>query len=229
MDFVRKQDDIGIVVIGVFNPTVITPKWMYEKNIISDEEWNGQDRNIIVSPPGTQYKFGSIGFLSQPNRIQVTSTDIADAGRIKRMARDILLSYGEAELSAIGINAGLLFSFNTLEDSDKFGNYFSSLNNLNSFVDGSKLKTIIFEGQNEATAETPKVQVNISSIGNEQRIIRSRSAGEAPAQITVPVCSININNHFNIKSQEEAFDVFDRSEEIQASFRSKYQSLFEAI
>lgn len=229
MDFVRKQDDIGIVVIGKFDPTIITPKWMYEKVIISDDEWNGQDRNIIVSPPGTQYKFGSLGFLCQPNRIQVTSTDIADAGRVKRLARDILLSYGEAELSAVGINAGLLFSFNSLDDSDKFGNYFGFLEHFGSFVEGGKLRTIIFESQNEASAANPKVQVNISSIGKEPRVIRFTRVGEAPSQIMVPVCSININNHFIINTQEEAFDIFDRSEEIQAEFRSNYQLLFDFI
>lgn len=229
MNFVRKQDDIGIVVLGNFNPTVITPKWMYEKGVITEVEWNDQNRNIIVSIPETQYKFGSISFLSKPNRIQLTSTDIADAGRITRMAHDTLLAYGDTQLGAVGINAGLLFYFNSREDSDVFGEYFSHLDHMGSFVDGGKLRSIVFEGQNDADAETPKTQITIASVGTETIEFKAKKKGEKNTKIEVPLCSININNHFIISKQEEACAIFERSEELQAEFRYKYQKLFESI
>lgn len=228
MEFVRRQDDIGIVVVGNFDPTRITPKWMYEQQIISEEEWNGQDRNIIVSPPGSQFRFGSVNFLSQQSRIQMTSTSIADSGRLKRMAQSILIANGETELRAVGVNAGLLFTFRSVEDSDRFGDYFSHIDHMNTFMDGGKLREIIFESQGEPTSEIPKSSVTIASVNSETTVIRGIN-GEPDTRITVPVCTININNHFVVTNQEEAFSIIDRAEVLHEGFREKYQRMFAAI
>ncbi len=40
MDIIQHQQNIGIVVVGNFDPTKLTPKWLYELNIITAVQVN---------------------------------------------------------------------------------------------------------------------------------------------------------------------------------------------
>ena len=230
MNIFQRQQNIGIVVVGEFDPTKLTPKWLYELNIITADEWNGQERNLLVSNPVTKFKFGQIEFLSQPSRIQLISTDITESNHLVNMALNILNNYGETEYKAVGINAGLLFTFANSNDSFKFGQYLGQLQAMNVFFEDSRLRSVTFENNQQATAETPKTSILIQAEDAfEKRNVPVDPQKQLPAKDYVPVCSMQINNHFVVDSQEQALNVIRRAEVLHNEFREKVDIFFRGI
>lgn len=230
MDIIQRQQNIGIVVVGNFDPTKLTPKWLYELNIITAEEWNGQERNLLVSNPITKFKFGQIEFLSQPSRIQLISNDIAESNHLVNMTLNILNNYGNTDYKAVGINAGLIFTFANSNDSLKFGQHLGQLQSMNMFFDDSRLRSVTFENNQQATAETPKVSILIQA---EEMAEERNKPADNPQKVQekeyVPVCSMQINNHFIIGSLEQAINVVSRAEVLHNEFREKSEIFFRGI
>lgn len=223
MEIFERQKNIGIVVVGNFDPTKLTPKWLYELNIITAEEWNGQERNLLVSNPITKFKFGEIEFLSQPNRIQLISSDISQSNHLVNMTINILNNYPETTYKAVGLNAGLVFTFKNSEDSLKFGQHLGHMEAMKGFFGDPRLKSVIFENNQTPTADTPKASIQIQS----EDIAEERGSKEEKE--LVPVCSIQINNHYVVSTKEEALKVISKAEVLHSEFRDKYSVFFKGI
>lgn len=230
MNVIKRNENVSIVVVGNFDPTKLTPKWLYELNIITADEWNGQERNLLVSNPITKFKFGEIEFLSQPNRIQLISNDISESNHLVNMTNNILNNYCDTIYKAVGINAGMAFTFANSDDSFRFGQYLGHLEALNTFFDDPRLRTVTFESNQKATADIPKVSIQIQAenIAEERNIAAENGQTELDHDL-VPVCSIQINNHFEIESKEEALNVINRAEVLHNEFREKCNSFFRNI
>lgn len=230
MDIIQRQQNIGIVVVGKFDPTKLTPKWLYELNIITADEWNGQERNLLVSSPITKFKFGQIEFLSQPNRIQLISNDISQSNHLVNMTMNILNNYGDTEYKAVGINAGLLFTFANSDDSYRFGEHLGQLKAMNIFFEDPRLRSVTFESNQQATAETPKTIIIIQS---EDAAEPRNKPVNCPQNDTekewVPVCSMQANNHFVIETREQAIQIVSRAEVLHNEFREKAETFFRGV
>lgn len=230
MDIFQRQENVGIVVVGNFDPTKLTPKWLYELNIITADEWNGQERNLLVSNPITKFKFGEIEFLSQPNRIQLISNDISQSNHLVNMVTNILNNYDETEYKAVGVNAGLIFTFLNSDDSMKFGKYLGHLEAMNLFFGDPRLRSVTFEDNQVATAQTPKTSIQIQAEDfTEERKHKVKGATEDSDKDYVPVCSMQINNHFAVETKNQALDVISRAEVLHNEFREKYTTFFRGI
>lgn len=230
MDIIQRQQNIGIVVVGNFDPTKLTPKWLYELNIITAEEWNGQERNLLVSNPITKFKFGQIEFLSQPSRIQLISNDVSQSNHLVNMTMNILKSYGETELKAVGVNAGVLFTFANSDDSLHFGQYLGQLQAMNIFFDDPRLRSVTFEDNQQPTSEKPKTSIIIQAEESaEERKKTTAGPKEEPEKDFVPVCSMQVNNHFVVENMDQALNVVSRAEVLHNEFREKTDSFFRSI
>ena len=230
MDIIQRQQNIGIVVVGNFDPTKLTPKWLYELNIITAEEWNGQERNLLVSNPITKFKFGAIEFLSQPTRIQLISNDISQSNHLVNMTLNILNNYGDTEFKAVGINAGLLFTFANSDDSYHFGEYLGQLQAMNMFFDDPRLRSVTFESNQQATAETPKTSIIIQAEeAAEPRNKPVENAKGSTEKDWVPVCTMQANNHFVVETKEQALQVVNKAEVLHNEFREKAEYFFRGI
>lgn len=230
MDIIQRQQNIGIVVVGNFDPTKLTPKWLYELNIITAEEWNGQERNLLVSNPITKFKFGQIEFLSQPSRIQLISNDIAESNHLVNMTMNILNNYGDTDYRAVGVNAGLLFTFANSDDSLHFGQYLGQLQHMNAFFEDTRLRSVTFENNQQPTAETPKTSIIIQAEdAAEERRRPAENPQDAPENDYVPVCSMQINNHFVVATKEQTLQVVGRAEVLHNEFREKAAIFFREI
>lgn len=230
MDVIQRQQNIGIVIIGDFNPTKLTPKWLYELNIITPDEWNGQERNLLVSNSITKFRFGMIEFLSQPNRIQLTSNDISQSNHLVNMAMNILNHYDETEYRAVGINAGLIFTFANSDDSLLFGQYLGHLKVMNTFLNEPRLRSVTFEDNREPTFEIPKTSLLIKSEDTaEKRRRPALNPHDQDVDDYVPVCSMQMNNHFVIETKEQALQVISRAEILHNEFREKSSAFFRGI
>lgn len=230
MDIIQRQQNIGIVVVGNFDPTKLTPKWLFETNIITSEEWNSQERSLIVSNPITKFKFGEIEFLSQPNRIQLISKDISQSNHLVNMTLSILDKYGPTNYRAVGINAGLIFTFNNSEDSYRFGQHLGHLQAMNTFFGDARLRSVTFENNQQPTAETPKTSILIQSEDEtEERNKTADNPQIVSEKETVPICSMQINNHFVVDSIEQASQIVSRAEVLHNEFKEKAVTFFRSI
>jgi len=230
MDIIQRQQNIGIVVVGNFDPTKLTPKWLYELNIITAEEWNGQERDLLVSKPITKFKFGLIDFLSQPSRIQLISNDISQSNHLVNMTMNILNNYDDTELKAVGINAGLLFTFANTKDSYRFGEYLGRLKVMNQFFDDPRLRSVTFESNQQATAGTPKTSIIIQAEeATEARNKHADNQQDGTEKDWVPVCSMQANNHFVVETKEQVLEIVSRAEVLHNEFREKAEIFFRGI
>lgn len=230
MNIIQRQQNIGIVVVGTFDPTKLTPKWLYELNIITAEEWNGQERNLLVSNPITKFKFGQIEFLSQPNRIQLISNDITQSNHLVNMTINILKNYGETEIKAVGINAGLTFTFATSDDSLRFGQSIGHLPVMNMFLGDPRLRSVTFEDNQQPTADTQKTTIIIQAEeAAEERRKPAENPKDEPQKDYVPICTMQVNNHFVVETIEQALQVVSRAEVLHNEFREKAEIFFRGI
>ena len=68
------QDDISIVILGNFTPGKLSPKWLLSNGVITHEEWEEQDEDLIVAPPTSRFHLGnSLEWSCDESRIQVRS------------------------------------------------------------------------------------------------------------------------------------------------------------
>jgi len=230
MDIIQRQQNIGIVVVGNFDPTKLTPKWLYELNIITAEEWNGQERNLLVSNPITKFRFGQIEFLSQPSRIQLISNDVSLSNHLVNMTMNILKNYGETKLKAVGVNAGVLFTFANSDDSLRFGQYLGQLQAMNAFFGDPRLRSVTFEDNQQPTADIPKTSIIIQAEETaEERQKPADNPNDEPKQDFVPVCSMQVNNHFVVETMDQALKVVSRAEVLHNDFREKTELFFRNI
>ena len=160
--------------------------------------------------------------------MQLSSSNIADSGRLKRMVRSIVLAYDDTEISAIGINAALDFTYHSLEDSHLLAQYFCRFDNLGEFFERPKLSSLKFESQNEATVDTPQKIITISGIG-QSAFPKLNQRGEVVGENIIPVCNININNHFVVSTKDEVLVALEQTEVLHAEFREIYQRMFSRL
>lgn len=223
-----RDNNIGIVIRGDFKNERLSPKWLLNKGVISEEEFISQSEDCIINQNELRYSIGTMNLVCDPTRVQIISTDISQSGRLSRMMSDILIASGEVGLRSVGINAGVLFTFTSIKDTIKFGRHFGMLDNLRSFMEEPRLRTVVFEDNLEANADKPRVTIKLASLENIV-IELPKKDGTVEKQENVPLCTLEINNHFAIDNKEKAIELFKQAEQYHVEFREKYKQLFGGV
>jgi len=102
---------MSVVVPGEYDPLLITPRWLREKDLIGAEDYDSYGIEIISSG-GTVVSFGSIVLRVLPDTLQVSTDAPDDAEAVRDLAAGILLSMPRdtAGISAMGINRAVHFA-----------------------------------------------------------------------------------------------------------------------
>lgn len=228
MNIEIRENNIGIVVRGDFQTIKTTPKFLLSKGVITQDEFISQGDDCLVTPNEIKYNLGVMSIVCDPTRIQVTSNDISLSGRILRMVSDILTIAGDVKLVSVGLNAGVFFTFNNIKDTLKFGQYFGMLNNLKPFMDDPRLRTVVYEDNVKANAETPKVTIKLAALETITVDI-PQTDGQVKSEGDIPLCTLDINNHFAVNNRDEALPLIQQAEFYHSEFRDKYHQIFRAI
>lgn len=223
-----RENNIGIVVRGDFIKIKITPKVLLSKGIISQEEFVDQSDDCVISPSEMKYNLGGIQYVCDPTRIQVTSNDISLSGRLIRLVSGILSIEENVKLVSVGLNAGVLFTFNNLKDTLTFGQHFGMLGNMKPFMEAPRLRTVVYEDNIKANAVNPKVTIKLTALETITVEIPQKD-GQIKTEGDIPLCTFDINNHFAVKNHEEALHLIKQAEFYHAAFRDKYSQVFRAI
>lgn len=97
------SDAMAVVVLGEFDPLLITPRWLRQADLIAAEDYESYVTDVI-SPNVTVVKFGSIQLKVLTTSLEVTTEAAVDLEVARDLAAGILLSKGAPRVSAMGIN-----------------------------------------------------------------------------------------------------------------------------
>ncbi|WP_105973726.1 hypothetical protein [Streptomyces geranii] len=103
------SDTLAVVVLGEFDPLVVTPRWLRQMDLIGAEDYESY-RTDLISSNGTLVHLGSIDLKVLPDTLEVKTDAIDDVEVARDLAAGILLSSGTPRISAMGINRVVHFS-----------------------------------------------------------------------------------------------------------------------
>lgn len=113
-----------IVIVGDFNPAIITPDWLSSKGLIGEEDLQICRESIQQVAKSKVMVFESKWFRLQAfaNQLSVATLDGATP-RIADLAASILALLPETPVQAFGLNFDANFKIIKLDDYHKFGDY----------------------------------------------------------------------------------------------------------
>ncbi|MFF3710020.1 hypothetical protein [Streptomyces phaeochromogenes] len=103
------SDATAIVVLGEFDPLLVTPRWLRQMDLIGAEDYESYEVELISSKASV-VNFGSIQIKVVPGTLEVNTEAVSDVEAARDLAAGILLSGGTSSISAMGINRTVHFS-----------------------------------------------------------------------------------------------------------------------
>ncbi|WP_427922138.1 hypothetical protein [Streptomyces sp. cg40] len=103
------SDVMTVVVLGEFDPLLVTPRWLRQMDLIGPEDYESYVIELI-SPSVTAVSFGSIQLKVTPENLEITTEAVNDVEAARDLAAGILLSGGTSKISAMGVNRLVHFS-----------------------------------------------------------------------------------------------------------------------
>jgi hypothetical protein len=96
-------DGAAIVIRGGFSPKRMTPKWLADQGLISVQDVEDVEYDILV-PDVAVYTAGWVRCQLQSESMELTCLDPADFERLRDLAVGILRSLPDLKVSLLGIN-----------------------------------------------------------------------------------------------------------------------------
>ncbi|MFD6874718.1 MULTISPECIES: hypothetical protein [unclassified Streptomyces] len=103
------SDTMTMVVLGEFDPLLVTPRWLRKMDLIGVEDYESY-RIELITPNATVVNFGAIQLKVLPDTLEVSTDAVSDVEVARDLAAGILLSEGASTIGAIGINRMVHFS-----------------------------------------------------------------------------------------------------------------------
>lgn len=105
------SDTMTLVVLGEFDPLLVTPRWLRRLDLIGSEDYESY-RIELITPTATIVHFGAIQLKVLPDTLEVSTEAVNDVEVARDLAAGILLSEGTPGIGAIGINRMVHFASN---------------------------------------------------------------------------------------------------------------------
>lgn len=184
MNDVTKSHEIytlGIVLLGDFNPVIITPYWLSSKSIIRETEADTAKVEIIHSDI-TRFETDWLIVEASKNRIDFTTKRESHFSALKDLVVSVFTLLKETPIKAIGINHLCHYSFRDIIEYENFGYWLSPAKELAEILNKPKLNLIQFIETTGEKKEDGRIQLAI-----------------APSDLVLDSKSVvfNANHHFN--------------------------------
>lgn len=207
MEVEKLRNYISIVIIGNFVPDKITAEWVAEKGIVSERAAQNKrtrrlERNLSVFNISN-----SIEVIATNDRLQVTGL-VDDQTEVVDIMRGVFNLSQHKDVIGVGINAVYEFTFKTVADGDRFGEYFVPMEKWNRYFK----KPSVYEITLRDNAD-PK------EIGYDKAInIRSITSKRSSKEGNIAAVRMSVNNNFDVSSDEECLNVIGRTLAITEEF-----------
>lgn len=219
MKVTRLQDSYTIVVVATIEaPYYIQASWMRDRNIINWDEWL-KVKDVIVVPDTSRFNIGdNITFYCDKTRFQIGTNDITKVSRIQSIAEGIVSAIDMPAdwFKAIGINNEYVFTFNSIDDSLYFGDYFVPLKKWKGMFDAPRVMEFCITEEAVVDKLMPKKTIKITSVGTGDNT-------------NIPVLNANSNYHYQIADKQEALNIVSTSTKLFDEFSTTFTDFIESI
>lgn len=207
MEVEKLRNYISIVIIGGFAPDRITAEWVAEKGIVTEKAAQKKrtrrlERNLSVFNVSN-----SIEVVVTNERLQVTGL-VCDQDEVVSIIQGIFALSDHKDVIGVGINAAMEFTFKSVSDGDRFGEFFVPMDKWKNYF----RKPSVFEITLRDNAD-PK------EIGFDKAInIRSIASKRYTEEESIAAVRMSVNNNFDVNDDNECRSIINRSLEITDDF-----------
>ena len=207
MEVEKLRNYISIVIIGSFVPERITAEWVAEKGIVPEKAAQKKrtrrlERNLSVFNISN-----SIEVVVTNERLQVTGL-VGDQDEVVSIIQGIFALSDHKDVIGVGINAAMEFTFKTVSDGDRFGEFFVPMDKWKNYF----RKPSVFEITLRENAD-PK------EIGYDKAInIRSIASKRSTEEGNIAAVRMSVNNNFDVNDDDECRSTIKKSLELTDDF-----------
>jgi hypothetical protein len=116
-----KQRESSIVLVGHFDPLVMTPHWFVKQGMIPQEDIDESLAIELVYKELTKFSLANIHVEVQPGTLILRSAHESFDYKIQDLALGVLSAWKSSDITAIGLNIYTDVSFDSLEAWHKVG------------------------------------------------------------------------------------------------------------
>ena len=153
----QKIRNLSIVLVGNFNPSIITPHWLSSKKAIRESEADNAKVKII-HPEISDFRISFAELQISKDKFIVNCNNEADFDLVRDLTVNIFSYLNETPISGIGLNHVVHFGLNDGKQYDSFGNWLSphdiwvdhmnkpkllELKIIEPFIDGNAIKNMV--------------------------------------------------------------------------------------
>jgi len=181
--------ELVVVMIGKFNPAIITPFWLSGKQLISDLEAKeaSQSSNFIAHLEVSQFSLEYCNIQTLQNKYTISSTREEYFDKIREITTGIFSYLPETPIVQIGINNVHHYRLNSAEEYKEFGDRLAPKGIWDPITKNPGLKSIEIQSHREdGFSGEINTKVGISNLPRIELGIR-----------------IQVNDHFNLYTTAE--------------------------
>ncbi|QZT35654.1 hypothetical protein K5X82_10000 [Halosquirtibacter xylanolyticus] len=183
MDRYLQKESLSIVFLGEFNPVILQPYWLKNKELIREEEAKNAKVSVIHNEL-VKYELDWVGIEVNKHRCEFTTTKSPYFEPLKDLASSVYKILRETPIKSLGINHIYDLALPNAEKYYEFGNILCPLNNWTDSLNDPKLLQLeIFEKERK---------------DNKNGHLRVKIAPSEP-KILYGV-NFNINDHYMVES-----------------------------
>lgn len=188
------EKKVSIVLRGAFNPTIVQPWWLAQKEFITEEEAGDADLKLITSEL-TQFTVGErFRLISSSDRFDVLTAlmpYVAISDMVVRIFQEFL---PETPIRSFGINLHTILSVGGWKNRDRMGRKLAPIEPWGDWA-------------SDLPAESPEQNGGMTDLVMKQTFVSDRDQGYLQARIApfeLEQVKLDVNNHFGFEGLWES-------------------------
>jgi hypothetical protein len=188
----KKSEGRSVVVLGTFNPAIITAPWLALEGLVSKsalERSPLEGPSLEVAHPDlSKFHVGYLNYLVQRDRLQIDSSDSRGFPDVPLKAIAILELLRHTPVQHVGLNIEFHAEFESTQERDQFGESLAPKARWNTLVTDPKLFSLVMHcdrSENKVTRVTiapsetlPETGVKIS-VNDHHELVGGTAAATA--------------------------------------------------
>ncbi len=140
---VRERDiyTIGVVILGNFNPVILTPQWLSAKGLIRETE-SDTAKFEFIHPEMTRFEIDWLSVESTRDRIDFKTKRESHFSALRDLIVSFFSNLRETPIDAFGINHLCHFSMKDQKEYANFGYWLSPVEQFSSVLNKPKLLSV---------------------------------------------------------------------------------------
>jgi len=198
------SETFSIVVLGDFNPAILQPLWFSVNELISRQEADNADIDVIHKEFAS-FLISGIKVQVDHSRLGMTAMESQRGPTLRDLVIGTLLILDHTPLKAIGLNRDLVFEMESDEAWHGVGDRLAPKDDWIRILESPGMQQIVVEGK-RPDCSADRVHVRVQPSGTRKILIA-------------------VNQHYQLKTTEEA-EVRERHNEAVRVLNDDWQSFF---